>query len=111
MNGASMSTLILTTLLSIVGWLGVTMYGGTNTIRDNQQKLALKVNTLEAKVGNQTTMPLDKIYLNDSTVQDSQRRIKELEQDEKDLDARIRSLETTVDVYILNKYPQYKDLK
>ena len=47
MHNSGAGTLLLATLLSIVGWVSVTLYGNTEDLKEQQQKLAIKVNTLE----------------------------------------------------------------
>ena len=46
----STGTLLLTTLISIVGWIMVTLYTNNNLVSDQVHKLAIKVNTLEVSV-------------------------------------------------------------
>jgi hypothetical protein len=96
MNGLNINTLVLTTLISIIGWLAVTMYSGTDDIRKGQQTLALKVNTLEAQVAHivpvvlPAVLPIDEVRKMGDTAlrveryqsiyaQDFERRISRLE--------------------------------
>lgn len=63
MRGPGTATLLLTTLLSIVGWLMVTLYSTGESLSLDVHKLAIKVNTLEVIMRSDPNDDKENFYL------------------------------------------------
>ena len=96
MSNSSTGTLILTTLLSIVGWLGVTLYSGNSQNRDDIQALRLRMTTMEVTQYVPPKLPPDSLLLlsdSISKVASDHARLKtRVERELEELDRRVDAL-------------------
>lgn len=96
MSSSSTGTLVLATLLSIVGWLGVTLYNEMSSNRDGVHDLGVRVRTIEVTKYVPPTRPNDAILIlgdSISKVAEDHAAFKEQARKElKELDARIDAL-------------------
>ena len=104
MRSSSISSLLLSTLLAIVGWVAITLYNSEGVLDIRVQEIELRVTTLEATQYIPETLPVSELLLMNTKVNVIETDYTDFK---KDTLHKLELLDDRIDVLVLKKIGIY----
>ena len=105
-DSSNFRSLLLTTLISIVGWIGVTLYSSDGKMVDKVQSIDLRLTTLEVTQYKPVATPMDKITVVSSEIKQLENQQEKLEDR---VDLRIDAVERRLDILLMQSFSRKKE--